>query len=157
MSKHFIVDGYNAMHRLSLCEDNNLQAGRERLIALIKKYKLAGSSNNKLTIVFDGKMNIFSPYENVGKGVIFTQDETADDKIKRMVEDSKNPREIVVITDDNEIKYYTRGLGAKVTSIADFFARTKKKSKSTDNEKMSEYDESYFQITDELKKLWLKR
>lgn len=157
MSKHIIIDGYNAMHKLCLCEDNNLQAGRERLIALINKFKLAGSRNNELTIVFDGKRDVFSPYENAGKGLVFTQDETADDKIKRMVERSKNPRGMVVITDDNEIKYYTRGLGAEVVSINEFFARAKRKSRPVNNEKINEYDERYSKITDELKELWLKK
>ncbi|MEW6088975.1 MAG: NYN domain-containing protein [bacterium] len=157
MSKHFIIDGYNAMHKLCLCEDNNLQAGRERLIALIDKYKLTGSKNNTRTIVFDGKRDVFSPCENGQRGVVFTQDETADNKIKRMVERSKNPREMVVVTDDNEIRYYTRGLGAEVRNIVEFFAKAKRKSRASCSEKPSEYDESYLEITDELKKIWLKK
>lgn len=157
MSKHFIIDGYNAMHKLSLCDDDNLQAGRERLVALINKYKLAGSGNNTLTIVFDGKRDTFFPYNKTEKGVIFTQDETADNKIKRMVEESKNTRRMVVVSDDNEIRYYTRGMGAEVRSNAEFFAKAKRKPKKNISDKMNEYDERYSNITEELKKIWLKK
>jgi predicted RNA-binding protein with PIN domain len=145
------------MHKLSLCEDNNLQAGRERLVALINKHKLSGSGNNTLTIVFDGKKDSFFPFENSEKGVIFTQDETADNKIKRMVEKAKDPRKMVVVSDDNEIRYYTRGLGAEVKSNAEFFAKAKRKRAKAINEKLNEYDERYSNITDELKKLWIKK
>ena len=54
---------------------------------------------------------------------VFTSDESADDKIKRLVGQALNKKQIVVVTDDREIKYYVRGLGASVVSVKLFLEK----------------------------------
>ncbi len=55
--------------------------------------------------------------------VIFTSGESADEKIKEIVSQAQNKKQIVVVTDDRAIQYYVRSLGAAVMSVADFLAK----------------------------------
>ena len=59
--------------------------------------------------------------------MVFSVDESADDKIKRLVSQAENARRIVVVTDDREIKYYVRGLGAEVVSVGVFLEKLRPK------------------------------
>ena len=79
-----------------------------------------------------------------------------------MVEESANRKNIIVVSDDKEIKFMIRSLGAQHLSIEDFIGRDegpaeakgKKKSKE-----LSKQELNYTQMRDideELKKIWLK-
>ena len=102
--------------------------------------------------------------------ILFSQGESADDKIRRIVAEAKNTKNIVVVTDDRDIQYAVGALGAKAIGVSQFLSKgesagkrkpiaqknTKQAKKvSLESEKyISKTDES--KITSELGKIWLK-
>ena len=52
--------------------------------------------------------------------VIFSDGCSADDHIKRMVEEDADHKNCVVVSDDKDIFLYARSLGAKIMSVAAF-------------------------------------
>lgn len=122
-----IVDGYNVLRssgRTAPLKGNNLQAERERFIEGLGCYR--GQRRDKITVVFDGfRAGMDSPTvkKRGGVEVIYSRrGQTADEIIKQMVEQTPNPRDIMVVSSDREISSFVKSLGASVTgarSLAD--------------------------------------
>ncbi|MEK7083873.1 MAG: NYN domain-containing protein, partial [Patescibacteria group bacterium] len=107
-----MIDGYNLIKRTPAFASKSLKDGRQALIAFIERQRPQGSARNQVTVVFDGKPGMCG-FPVVGEvGVVFTEYETADDLIKYRVEEARNKKEIVVVTDDKQLLLYVRGLGA---------------------------------------------
>jgi len=165
---HYLIDGYNIIKKTPGVFSANLQSGREELIRLIEIHAPQGSLNNPVTIVFDGRSGVFGgmmPSFPGGLKVIFSQDESADDKIRKIVEKSDRKKEMVVVTDDRELGFATRAMGTKLMSVKEFLGKTEKpspqfkRSISKDKKEIDEKSISQsleYQITDEMKKIWLK-
>ncbi|MBU0633942.1 MAG: NYN domain-containing protein [Candidatus Omnitrophica bacterium] len=160
MSLHYIIDGYNAVYKIDSLKDNSLRNKRDALIGLIERHEPQGSLRNEVTVVFDGKPEV-SGCEHKGQiNVLFSKNESADEKIKKIVEKSSNPKRIVIVSDDRQVIYYCRSLGAKVKSVAEFFGFGHKKNKFSRDEappdKPALDPDTAKNITDQLKNLWLK-
>ncbi len=156
----YIIDGYNLINKIENLQNKQLKDKREYFINLLinrKSYK-----NNKLTVVFDGKHEVvYSTNKQLLKEynieIIFTEFETADEKIKKIVEKYKNPKEIVIITDDKEIQYYVRYYGCRILNSNEFFNRLNSKVKNDTLEKphtklLSKEEEN--SINQEIKKIY---
>jgi len=128
------------------------------------------SKHNQITIVFDGigKYKI-SPYtagdgseldNNPSIKVIFSKGESADERIKKIVQGSHNPKHIVVVTDDKEIIYFSRSVGAKTMSASEFLDKESRQSGSKQRrgtEESTKTELTYQQqetINQELRRLW---
>ncbi len=148
--------------KLAKLEDQRLD-----LIRLIEKCSPQGSSKNRVTVVFDGKLDVFGGMRSTAAKIIFSQGESADDTIRTIVAGAKNTKNIVVVTDDRDIHYAVGALGAQVISVREFLnkcqlpgkgksQRVKRgKTVSSMPEKyISKTDES--KITSELGTIWLK-
>ena len=98
-------------HRISLAQEQS---------CFIERCRPQGSLNNKVTVVFDGNEDIFGGMESATVKILFSRGEEADDKIKRIVAQAKNPKDIIVVTDDRDIQYAVRALRAKVSSVQSF-------------------------------------
>lgn len=92
--------------------------------------------------------------------------QSADEKIREIVERSSQKKSIVVVTNDRAIQYAVRALGAQVNSVEEFLSRMrpfqgKVKAKRIDQrEKASAKNISTtleFKITAELANIWLKK
>ena len=128
---------------------------------LVETGGFCGSSRNQVTIVFDGQAGVISPEKTLGVKVVFSSGETADDLIRRLVENAENKKSVYVVTDDKALGQSVRGLGAKVLSVKDFFGKSKERnSKALKAKRVSEEKDistvAEFKINDELKKVWLK-
>lgn len=145
----YIIDGFNLIHSVSILRSSN--APHYDLIHYIKKNKLTGSKNNKVIIVFDGKVNPDVAREMEFE-IIFSRDRCADDVIIERVRRMKNKSEVVVVSDDREIRYAVKQERAKSYRIADF---VKIKIKKQKNEKEISW-ELQKEITQEMSKIWLK-
>lgn len=165
MALHFVLDGYNLVKQDAHLAVLKLEAGRNGLLKLIESRELQGSKTNTVTIVFDGQLGASSERHESGIEVVFTSFETADDWIKRFVEEDKNPKRIVVVTDDREIRHYVRALGAALMGTREFLegrgsrrreadAARKLKRPQSDKKEISSVVEH--KITTEFSKLWLK-
>ena len=149
---------------------NKLEDQRRDLVCFIEQCSPQGSSKNRVTIVFDGDEDVFGGMKSSAATIVFSQGESADDKIRRIVAEAKNTKNIVIVTDDRDIQYAVGALGAKAISVSQFLSKgqstgkrkpaaqknTKQAKKvSSELEKyISKTDES--KITSELGKIWLK-
>lgn len=159
MAVSYILDGYNITIQIPSLSLKNLKASREGLLRLIEYYRPQGSRKNEVTIVFDGKPGVFGGWQKSQETkMIFSENESADDKIRELVEHSRRKKEIIVVTDDKELAASIRILGAEVSSVKDFLAKAKKDSqpetKDADEKRISKTLE--FEITEELGKIWIK-
>ena len=155
MSLHYILDGYNVISQTRFSKPK-LKDSRQTLIRFIEILRPQGSRQNKVTVVFDGKKDMFSPPFRSEVKVVFSRNESADEWIKKYVEKTARPKNCVVVTDDKEIKFFVRALGAKVISVKDFTGNTRKKfSPKIKEEKVLSSGEAR-KITKELEKIWLK-
>jgi len=149
---------------------DKLEDQRRHLVYFIEQRSPQGSSKNSVTIVFDGDRDIFGGMKSATATIIFSQGESADDKIRRIVAEAKNTKNIVVVTDDRDIQYAVGALGAKAISVSEFLSKGKSAGKSKpiaekntiQSKKVSFESEKYISKTDELKitselgKIWLK-
>ncbi|MCK5214562.1 MAG: NYN domain-containing protein [Candidatus Omnitrophica bacterium] len=123
MARHYILDGYNIIKQIPFFADVKLKKGREALVYFLENRRPQGSRNNKVTVVFDGKSGMGSDEQAGWVGVQFSRDESADEKIKRIVADADNNSNIIVVTDDRAIQYYVRSLGAMTIGVKAFMQK----------------------------------
>lgn len=112
---------------------NKLEDQRRQLIQWIESRAPQGSLRNTVTIVFDGRSDVWAAFGEPRQGrgssvassirVVFAQGETADEKIIRMVEEAVHKKSVVVVTDDRSLQYSVRALGAKVSGVQTFLER----------------------------------
>ena len=111
MLPHYIIDGYNVIHAIptlkKLLAHDGSQA-REQLIFLVSR--LTFKRKFRCTIVFDGARphephpsSTHSPLHNV-----FSAPQSADARIKSMIDQSKNRTLLVIVSSDREILSYAR-------------------------------------------------
>lgn len=161
MSLHYVLDGYNVLNKIFLNSGGSLEDSRMALIRMLEVQRPQGSLKNSLTVVFDGKAGFASQVKTSTLDIVFTQGETADDWIKAMVARARNPKNIVVVTEDNEIKIYARHCHAKVLGVKDFFGKTQKKqnkqrslkTKPQTIQRVSNTEQ--YRINAELRKIWI--
>jgi len=159
MSLQYVIDGYNIInhpqfHRRHRLSDNPQAA----LLAFIKTERLTGSPKNKIAIVFDGYPPSGISLDGAEAGFIFSRKINADEKIKKIVEESANRKNIVVVSDDKEIKFMVKSLGARALGVEEFIAREEKSERGEKKEALKQ-ELNYTQIdaiNKELSKLWLK-
>jgi predicted RNA-binding protein with PIN domain len=112
--------------------------------------------NNQVTVVFDGHPDHFGFTAQEEIRVIFSDGCSADDTIKRMVEEDRDPKNCVVVSDDKDIFIYARSLGARIMSVASFTSKPQvlhgKKETGGKYISLSRQEK----ITKEFFKIWLK-
>jgi len=159
MAVHYIIDGYNLINHRSFNPLKKIKDTRIGLINLITREKLCGSSNNRITVVFDGYPDQAGIPESFGPvDVLYSRDISADEKIKLLVESSKMPQNIIVVSDDKEIRAAVRVAGAVVAGVEEFLGAQKhsKPQKEDGSEKLNLNPTQMEAINAELKKKWLK-
>jgi predicted RNA-binding protein with PIN domain len=156
MSLHYIIDGYNLTKHQSFQPSRKIKDERISLLEFIRTEKLCGSSRNKITVVFDGYAGDFKTGD-CDIEVIFSQELTADERIKKIIQARGNNKNAVVISDDKEIKYFVRFCGMKAVGIEEFIRHKKKKTNVEDDSLKPELTYSAMhKINQELKQIWLK-
>lgn len=164
MALHFLVDGYNVIHQMPWLDHGKLESRRLGLVHYLEHSRPQGSIKNKVTIVFDGQGGFLSAPLSSLIEIIFSVGESADEKIKEIVDQSENAKSVVVVSDDRDIQIAVRKSGAQVVSVGEFLSRGRSKpdAKKTARDKpqtaskktITHTDE--FKITSEMSKLWLK-
>jgi predicted RNA-binding protein with PIN domain len=118
-----VVDGYNLVHRLPALRpgpDRTLHQSRQKLLNLLAW--TVGRGEARFLVVFDGAE---AGARDPGGGRVEVRwsrpPETADDVIRRVVEESVNRYErVTVVTADLEVARHARAMGADV-SLSDLF------------------------------------
>jgi len=161
MSLQYIIDGYNIINHPLFIQHapKKIKDSKALLLEFIRVNRLCGSPKNKITVVFDGHPDLSSRISDKTEiNVIFSKIETADERIKKIVEKTGNPKNAVVVSDDKEIIFFAKSFGAKVLNIQEFINRAKYLIGSQKKEPMKP-ELSYSQIhkiNQELRQLWLK-
>ena len=157
MSVHYLLDGYNIIKQLPAFIKPKLKDSREVLFRFIETRQPQGSKKNKVTIVFDGDKDVLSYSHNHYFDILFSKNETADDRIRKIVQKNKNPKNMIVVTDDKELKFLVRSLRAQAISVEDFLAQAKTTTPVDNGQEKNVLSySSREKINRELKKLWLK-
>ena len=157
MSLHYVLDGYNIIKKSSF-DSESLKGSRDFLLALIRQSKLLKSKNNKVTVVFDGKSDVFDYTYPAGElKVIYSKGENADELIKRIVQASPSPKNIVVVSEDRQILFFVRGCGAKIMDTKEFIRKIEPvdNAPKDHNPKLEITAKQASDITKELQRLWL--
>ena len=162
---HYIVDGYNVINASDMFSASTLEGRRNKLIDFISQNRPHGSLRNSVTVVFDHKSK--NPYESHGYNrhhignieVVFSDGGggvSADDIIAEIVDNSKNPYEITVVTNDKGIRRRTAPGGAKHESAESFIAKgLKSKNIKKGAETLSCGVKE--DINEEFEKIWLQK
>lgn len=161
MSLQYIIDGYNIInHSLFAHTHKRIENPQKTLLEFIKIKRLCGSPKNKIIVVFDGYSDTMSESkQNDNKiNVIFSKKETADEKIKKIVEAHPNPKDIIVVSDDKEIMFFVKATGSRCIHVEEFI-NPRKNLPGFPKEDSYKPELTYSQaqrINQELKKIWLK-
>lgn len=169
MSLQYIIDGYNIINHPLFARLNKKTENKESaLLSFIRINKICGKSRNKVLVVFDGYNDLLQKrFDKNDMDVIFSRKETADERIKNIVETAHNPKNIVVVSDDKEILFFAGQAGAQLLGAQDFLFRAhsvrrleagrqkKTGGKSEDPEPKISYSAMH-KINQELRKVWLK-
>jgi predicted RNA-binding protein with PIN domain len=124
---HYIIDGYNVINSSDRFSASSLEERRNKLIEFIQSGRPHGSLRNSATVVFDCKLK--NPYESRGYNkshvgdieIIFSDGIlSADDIIAELVDESKNPYEIMVVTNDKGLRRRSSSSGAKHENVEIF-------------------------------------
>jgi predicted RNA-binding protein with PIN domain len=160
MSLQYVIDGYNITnHRFfPRAHKKNTQV-HTSLVTLIISRRLTGSPKNKVTVVFDGyPLKGYSVPQGQNFDIIFSRSITADEKIKKLVESFGNRNNIVVVSDDRQLQFTVKSLGARCMGIEDFICGQveKRRIKREETVKAELNFTQIDQINKELRRLWLK-
>ncbi len=115
-----IIDGNNLLHKtpgLKKLFSENPEAAQYSLFETVKQ-KL--SKQDRLVLVFDGFSGIKSDR------IIFSGRKSADDVIRKYIEDNYSKIPIAVVTSDNGILSIARACGCEILKSEDFVAAKKK-------------------------------
>lgn len=151
-----IVDGYNVLMQMGL-KEKTLEGRRKHFVNMLnQRHKMFDG----IVVVFDGKEEVDDYFrrENLNTRVVYAKNESADDYIKSMIEKSKNPKTIVLATDDREIKDFAKMHGCQLISsynlISKISPHPKQPPKPLENKDVFLESEKGKAITEELKKKW---
>lgn len=161
MSLQYIIDAYNLINHPAFKPVSKSALNIQHLLAdFIRSNRLTGSKNNSLILVFDGFPPLAEdiPREN-GLICLFSRKQEADELIKQLIQDSTSPKNMVVVSDDKEVRLNSRFLQAQVCSVMEFIFG-KKDNKLSINAKLAAVDFklSYAKmqkINAELRQKWL--
>jgi len=159
MPLHYVIDAYNIINHIAFPPiHKKIKDPQRALLEFVKNRKPGRKSRNKVTLVFDGYPKVSA--DNSGEAdieVVFSREETADARIKRMVETSKDPKNIAVVSDDREIRFFIKSVGASAIGVEEFI--NPEQNPQRKKEDLIKPQLNYSQVSkinQELKELWLK-
>ena len=144
-------------HRRFSSENKSSGDQRISLLRFIKTHHLTGSSKNKVVVVFDGYPEASFSAPEGDFEVLFSRGISADDKIKKILENTANPKIAVVVSDDKEVRFFARAAGAQPLGIEEFIGAKEKKQQKPDEAQETKLSFTQMhKINEELRKLWLR-
>lgn len=160
MSLQYVVDAYNLINHPRFKPEKQSANIQYSLANFVKFNKLSGSKNNQVVLVFDGYPRSGQEIpDEIGLTCVFSLDKEADEVIKGLVENSRQPRNIMVVSDDKEVRIVSSFLHAQVLSVEEFIgAKVNKPAANLKNQDSADPKLSYSamqKINAELKKKWL--
>ncbi|MFZ4590305.1 MAG: NYN domain-containing protein [Ignavibacteria bacterium] len=109
-----IIDGNNVLHKMPNMKRLFKENPESAQLSLYESVKGKMSRNDKLVLVFDGFSNIKSA------NIIFSGVKTADDIIRKYIEDNYGKKSMAVVSSDNEIVRIAQACGCEILKSEDF-------------------------------------
>jgi len=135
--KKYIIDGNNLIGKiasLQILQGKNKQASREKLAYLIERFFIDKKFN--VSLHFDGYQN--SPIKISKVKIIYSNSRSADDEIKDEIERTKNRRNIIVVTSDNNLREFARVCYCESILSEEFRKELRKEKTVNEEEKLIE-------------------
>jgi len=149
----YIIDGFNLIHKVPKLKNSSFP--QKALVDYIRLNKLTGSRNNQVVIVFDGYMPAGITAKEAGFKILFSAAKSADELIKSKVASTRQKSEVVVVSDDRQIKDFIKLQGARSLGTLDFIKKKPKKM-PVEGDKDISYSLQY-EITEDLRKSLLDK
>ncbi len=117
--RQILIDGYNVIRSdpgFLRIEQQSMEDARTALLNLVNSSPRLGRDD--VTVVFDSSANrTFAHGFRFGrvKAIFSPTGQSADDVIKEQARSARDPRALVVVTNDNDIRSYCEGLGCTVS------------------------------------------
>ena len=133
--KIFIIDGNNLIgkdKKLMRIQKKDKQLSREKLAFLLDNHYQ--TSRNKVFLHFDGFKNI--PINTSKIKIIYSDKKTADDLIRRQIENSDNPKNITLVSSDNSLIEFAKVCRCNILKSEDYIQQLKKTGKDEEKNKI---------------------
>lgn len=118
----YIIDGNNLigkMPNLMKLQQKDKQASREKIALILERYFNIKKVN--VFLHFDGYPG---PKINAGKiKLVYSENITADDKIKQQISESKSPKTLTVITSDSNLSQFAKVCSCNVIQSENFISQ----------------------------------
>ncbi len=139
----YVIDAYNVLHRITSLRGKlkkDFSGARDVFLLKLSAFVLRGS--RKVVVVFDGSGanaeagagNLRIVYADPGK--------SADLKIKQIIDQGRNPRNLVVVSSDAEVARYGRLNACRLLSAEEFIGLLDRDRNRGGSEKPSNISES---------------
>ncbi len=122
----YIIDGNNLIGCAPEFSLSDPEA-RGKMISLVRKFQ--ESKNTKVTLVFDGEpqgSELHNPINSKLTVVYPRYGLSADDEIKRILENYQYVKEAVLVTTDRELKTFAKEKGVRTVNSIEFYYTLKK-------------------------------
>ena len=129
----YIIDGNNLIGKIpSLInlQKKDKQASREKLVYMLDRYFVQKKAN--VTLHLDGHPN--GRINSSKMKIIYSENLTADEKIKKQISQSKSPRNIIVVTSDSNLAQFAKVCSTTVVSSDEFAVEINKSGDKFDEE-----------------------
>lgn len=121
----YIIDGNNLIGKISSLmnlQKKDKQSSREKLVYMLDRYFYNKKTN--VTLHFDGHPN--ARINSSRMKIVYSENQTADEKIKKQISQSKSPRNLNVVTSDSNLAQFAKVCSCNVIASDVFAAEIKK-------------------------------
>lgn len=130
---NYIIDGNNLIGKISSLKSlqkKDKQASREKLVYILDRYFIKKKAS--VTLHLDGHLN--GRINSSKLKIVYSENITADEKIKKQISNSKSPRNIIVVTSDSNLAQFAKVCSTTIVSCEDFAAEISKTNSGIDEE-----------------------
>ncbi|MBK8550732.1 MAG: NYN domain-containing protein [Ignavibacteria bacterium] len=131
--KTIIIDSNNLIHKVLYLKNLFMKDKESAQISLAETVKVRLSRNEKVIFVFDG----FGKTER--KDVIFSKELTADEIIRKKIENFSDHRKLKVVSSDTGITKLAKVCGCEVQSSESFWDEINKVRSETDGKNINQF------------------
>ncbi len=138
--QHYLIDGNNLIGKqssLKSLQETDPQQSREKLTFILDRYFV--NRKYKVSLHFDGFEK--DKIRTAKMKIVYSDNKTADEKIRQQIEYAKNPKKLVVITSDFSLGEFAKKCSCSVIKSEEFLKKLSDKNDSkSENEIQKEID-----------------
>jgi len=146
MKKYIVIDGNNLLHKISELRNLFYKNPESAQLSLLEKIKMKTGRDGKIVLVFDG-------YGKENNIITYSGKLTADEIIRRFIEDNHEKSSLTVVSSDAYITSLARACGCEVIKSENYLSAGKgdkpgagKKEPGINNSEKPEYtSKKYFE------------